>query len=305
MAYNDAFSRQHPLAERPHTVRYAIYLSFLMVSVASTAAAATKFASGRATTEAIVTIQFLVCTALCLPPTLRPGLANLATSRLPLHLFRGAVGVLGFYLFYAALDNIPMVDAMLLRQSAPLTVPLVMWLWSRERVPASAWLPLGIGFLGIAIILRPSPEGLSWWHAAGFVSALTLSISMVATFHLARTEPGERILFYYFVLSLACVAPFSLGDFDGLRWQEWLAMLYVGTAIYVTLRLYTLAYAIAPASAIAPINYFAVVLAGFWGWLFWGQVPDQWSLLGSALVIAGGLLTILLAREVTTIAPTE
>jgi drug/metabolite transporter (DMT)-like permease len=305
VAYNGAFSGQHPLADHTPTVRYAIYLSFLMVAIASTAAAAAKFASGRATTEAIVTIQFLVCTVLCLPPTLRPGLANLATRRLPLHLFRGAVGVLGFYLFFAALDNIPMVDAMLLRQSAPLTVPLVMWIWNRERVPASAWLPLGIGFLGIAIILRPSPEGLSWWHAAGFLSALTLSISMVATFELARTEPGERILFYYFVLSVACVAPFSVGDFGGLRWQEWLAMLYIGIAIYFTLRLYTRAYAIAPASAIAPINYFAVVLAGFWGWLFWDQVPDHWSLLGSLLVIAGGLLTIYLARGAATIAVPE
>jgi drug/metabolite transporter (DMT)-like permease len=53
----------------------------------------------------------------------------------------------------------------------------------------------------------------------------------------------------------------------------------------------------APASAIAPINYLAVVLGGLWGWLLWQQVPDQWSVLGSALVIAGGLLTIYLARE--------
>ena len=49
----------------------------------------------------------------------------------------------------------------------------------------------------------------------------------------------------------------------------------------------------------------AVVLAGFWGWLFWGQVPDQWSLLGSLLVIAGGLLTIYLARGAATIAVPE
>jgi drug/metabolite transporter (DMT)-like permease len=70
----------------------------------------------------------------------------------------------------------------------------------------------------------------------------------------------------------------------------------VGIAIYFTLRLYTKAYSIAPASAIAPINYFAVVLAGLWGWLIWQQVPDSWSLLGSALVICGGLLTIYLSR---------
>jgi drug/metabolite transporter (DMT)-like permease len=288
-------------SHRGPEIRQAIYISLLMVTIASTAAAATKFASERVSTEVIVTVQYALCMLLCLPITLRPGLANLATGKLGLHLFRGAVGVLGFYLFYASLNYIPMMDAMLLRQSAPLTVPLVLWLWSRERVPASAWLPLGVGFVGIAIILRPSTEGLSWWHAAGFLSAVSLAISMVATHKLAPTEPASRILFYYFLLSLACVSPFSIGQFNGIHWQDWLAMVYVGIAIYFTLRLYTRAYSMAPASAIAPINYFAVVLAGFWGWLIWEQVPDSWSLLGSSLVICGGLLTIYLSRpEATT-----
>lgn len=285
------------MAADPRTVRKAIYLSLLMVTIASTAAAATRFASANASTAAIVTVQYVICTLLCLPITLRPGLRNLSTTRLPLHLFRGIAGVLGFYLFYAALKHIPMMDAMLLRQSAPLTVPLVVWLWNRERIPGKQWLPLLIGFVGIAVILRPSGEGLSWWHAAGFLSALSLAISMVATHKLATSEPASRILFYYFVLSLVCVGPFSIGDYAGLGWQEWAAMLYVGVAIYFTLRLYTHAYAMAPASAIAPINYFAVVLAGFWGWLFWGQVPDLWSVAGSALVICGGLLTVLLTRR--------
>jgi len=65
------------------------------------------------------------------------------------------------------------------------------------------------------------------------------------------------------------------------------------------LELYTRAYGMAPASAIAPITYFGVVLGGLWGWLFWDQIPDRWSLLGSALVIVGGLLTIYLARGTT------
>jgi len=280
-----------------HAVRHAIFLSLLMVILGSAAAAATKYASNHASTEAIVTVQFFICTLLCLPRILRPGIRTLRTERLVLHLMRGLVGVGSFYLFYAALDNIPMMDAMMLRQSAPLTVPLVMWAWSRERVPANAWLPLVIGFAGIAIILRPSPLGLSWWHAGGFLSALGLAISMVATRKLATTEPTARILFYYCTLSLACVAPFSVGDFRSLAALDWVAMVFVGIAIYLVLELYTRAYGMAPTAAIAPINYFAVVLAGLRGWLFWDQVPDHWSLLGSFLVILGGLLTLYLARD--------
>ncbi|MFT4518253.1 MAG: drug/metabolite transporter (DMT)-like permease [Halioglobus sp.] len=285
------------MAAETAAVRHAIYLSFVMIVLASTAAATTKYASGRASTEAIVTVQYLICMIMVLPRILRHGLRNQRTERLGLHVFRGVVGVGGFYLFYASLNNIPMVDAMLLRQSAPLGVPLVLWLWSREKVPARGWLPLIIGFAGIFIILRPSPQGLSWWHAAGFLSALSLAISMIATARLSTTEPTSRILFYYVVISLICVAPFSIGDFFGLNWLDWAAMLYVGFAIYWVLELYTRAYGMAPASAIAPINYFAVPLAGLWGWLFWEQLPDIWSTIGGLLVVAGGLLTIYLARD--------
>ena len=278
-------------------IRKAIYLSLVMVVLASTAAAAAKAASATASAASIVTVQYAICMLLCLPTALRPGLSNLRTGRSGLHLFRGLAGVLGFYLYYAALEHIPLVDALLLRQSAPLVVPLVMWAWNREGITAGHWLPLIIGFIGVAIILRPDAQGFSAWHAAGFASAIALAISMVATFHLATTEPVSRVLFYYFALSLLCVAPFGLGNLAQIRWQDWCAMLYVGVSIYYTLELYTRAYGMAPASAIAPINYLAIVLGGLWGWLIWQQVPDNWSIMGSALVIGGGLLTIYLARE--------
>ena len=277
-------------------IRKAVYLTFGMVLIASTAAAATKFASGYASVAAIITVQFLICLMICLPRILRVGIDGLKTQRPFLHLIRGGVGVLGFYLFYACLNQIPMVDAMLLRQSAPLTVPLVMWAWGGDQVSRSVWWPLIIGFVGILVILRPSPEGLSIWHLAGLVSAFTLSLSMVATRKLAPTEPPSRILFYYFVLSLLCVAPFSIGDYAALPWQAWLAMIYVGISIYFAMVLYNRVYSMAPASAVAPVNYFAVVFTGFWGWLLWDQVPDAWTLAGSVLVIAGGLMTIQLSR---------
>ena len=280
-----------------HAIRHAIYLSVLMVLLGSTAAAMTKYVSAHVSTEAIITVQFLVGTLLCLPRILRLGIHTLRSERLGLHLLRGLAGVLSFYLFYAALDHISMLDAMMLRQSAPLTVPLVLWLWNREQVATRAWVPLLIGFAGIAIILHPGPAGLSWWHAGGFLSALGLAFSMVATRKLASTEPTSRILFYYCFLSLVCVAPFSVGEFGNIPVLDWLAMLYVGIAIYLVLDLYTRAYGMAPTAAIAPINYFAVVLAGFWGWLIWDQIPDRWSLLGSTLVIFGGLLAIYLTRD--------
>jgi drug/metabolite transporter (DMT)-like permease len=45
----------------------------------------------------------------------------------------------------------------------------------------------------------------------------------------------------------------------------------------------------APASAVAPWNYSAMVWAALFGWTFWGEMPDEPVLLGAAIVIGSGL----------------
>ena len=72
------------------------------------------------------------------------------------HIVRGLAGFAGFCFFYLALQHIPLVDSSLLRHSAPLFVALVAYVWVGAKVPSSRWLPMIIGFCGIALILRPS-----------------------------------------------------------------------------------------------------------------------------------------------------
>jgi drug/metabolite transporter (DMT)-like permease len=51
----------------------------------------------------------------------------------------------------------------------------------------------------------------------------------------------------------------------------------------------------APASAVAPWNYSAMIWAALLGWLVWSEVPDEPLLVGAAIVIGSGLY--LLYRE--------
>ncbi|MEH6550881.1 MAG: DMT family transporter [Pseudomonadales bacterium] len=282
---------------------HAIGLSIIMVALASAAAAATKIATENVSALVIVAAQYVVCLLISIPLVLRSGVSSLQTSRWGMHIFRGLIGVLGFGLYYSALEHTPLVDAVLLRQSAPLCVPLVLWLWQKQGITYSGWLPIIIGFVGVVLILSPSGDEISIWHVAGFFSALTLAISMVATHKLASTEPGQRILFYYFVISLICVLPLTLGQWSSITGRDWALMLFIGIAMYCTLWLYTRAYSMATANVIAPINYIAVVFSGLIGWGLWGHIPNDQAITGIALVIAGGLLTLYLSQRETADSP--
>ncbi|SEQ10349.1 Threonine/homoserine efflux transporter RhtA [Amphritea atlantica] len=263
----------------------------------SLAAAATKYTAGFVSIEQIVLVQYGICTLMMLPWLGRKGLRVLKTEKPWLHLIRGLSGWLCFYTYYLALNNIPLGEASLLRNAAPLMVPLLVLMWLKYRMPLLNWLPIVIGFLGIALVLKPDGSRLNPWHLAAVASCLLLAVSIVTTRVLALSEPTSRILFYYFALSALFSLPLALASWQPVPLASVPLMIGISLSIWCTMWLYTKAYSYAKATVIAPISYFGVLFAGLLGWLFWQQVPDMISVIGAALVISGGIGSVWLGRE--------
>lgn len=265
--------------------------------VMSLAAAATKYTAGFVSIEQIVLAQYLICTVIMLPWLGRKGISTLKTGKPWLHLVRGVSGWLCFYTYYLALNKIPLGEAALLRNAAPLMVPLLVLIWLKYRMPSLNWLPVIVGFIGIALVLKPEGSRFNPWHIVAVASAIFLSVSIVTTRVLTLTEPTNRILFYYFGLSALFSLPLALADWQPVPLISMPLMIAISLSIWCTMWLYTKAYSYAKATVIAPISYFGVLFAGLLGWLFWQQVPDMISVIGAALVISGGIGSVWLGRE--------
>lgn len=257
--------------------------------VMSLAAVLIKLATTNLSIEMIVFFQYLLCVLAMLPWLQRQGLQGLRTERPWLHLLRGLCGWGCFYAYYLALAHIPLAEAALLRNAAPLCVPLWLLLWQRVGLPLPSWLPLLIGFAGVVLIIQPEGTGFSGWHLVGFASALTLAGSIVTTRELTRTEPVNRILFYYFLISSLAGLPLALLHWQPLTLQSLPYLLLIAASIWLTMWLYTRAYSLAPASVIAPLSYCGVLFAGLWGWWLWDQLPTAGAWAGMLLVVVGGL----------------
>lgn len=267
------------------------------VFVTALAGAATKHIASEVPVTTIVCLQYLVCLLMQFPGIVRQGPSFLKTEQKVTHVIRSLGGWLCFLCYYLAIDHIPLVDAALLRSASPLCVPLVIWVIARQGVPTAQWLPILLGFFGVGLILRPDTGSISIWHLVGFFSAVFLAISMVFTRKLTFTEPGSRILFYYFLISFLCSFPLMLIGWKSFEWHWLVYILFIGVSIYVALWLYTKAYMYAQASVVSPFSYFGVVFAGFFGWMFWGHVPDLISLAGIALVVCGGVITVMIREN--------
>ncbi len=267
------------------------------VLITSLAGVATKWVVADVPVYTIACLQYLFCLILLMPRMLKSRKSLLKTDQLGVHLIRGLGGWLCFLCYYLAIEHIPLVEAALLRSASPLCVPFIILLLNARWIPRRFWGPILVGFVGVGMILRPESDGVSVWHVVGFLSAVFLAVSMVFTRKLAISEPPVRILFFYFLLSFLCGLPFMVVHWRPVPLSAWPFLVFIGVAIFLALVLYTRAYQLARASIVSPLSYLGVVFAGIWGWMIWGHIPDAIAVVGIALVIIGGLGTVLLAQQ--------
>ncbi len=278
-------------------VSKGVFFALATAIVASTAGAATKFIAGEVAIPVIVFVQYALCLLIMMPWLFRRGLSPLKTARPGEHLLRGVMGWLCFFTYYLALEQIPLVDASLLRNTAPLIVPLVVFGWMKVIVPKRRWWPMLVGFAGVILIIKPEISDMKIWHLVGLLSGISLAVSMVATRSLASTESSSVILFYYFLISLLCSIPLAIVHWQSIPFWTLPYLIYIGLSICLTMWLYTQAYSCTRASVIAPVNYSGVVFAGLLGWIIWNHIPDIWAILGIVFVIGAGLLSVYLNIE--------
>jgi drug/metabolite transporter (DMT)-like permease len=264
-------------------------LAFACLAVMSALA---KVADRHAATEVIVLFQNLICFVAIAPFAVRHGEAPLKTGRFRLHVLRAATGTGAWLALFYAITMIPLTNAVLLTYSAPLWLPLIAWMLGGQRVAGRVWLGVALGFLGIVLVLHPSNSPLNFGAVLGLVAAILLALALLSVRWLSATEPTERILFYYFLLSTLMILPFAVFAWRAPDGWAWLYLLGIGVCLLLSQVLIIIAYRHASAVTLAPIIYSVIVFTALINWAVWGHVPTLLAAAGMLVVIAGGIIAV-------------
>lgn len=273
--------------------------AFAVAAAAAFAAmgAMIKFAAAELPNTVVVFLRNGFGLLMLAPWLLRPGLRGLATRRPLAHLLRAAVGLSAMYCFFYAIAHLHLANAVLFNYSQPLFIPFIAWLWLNERPPARLFPAVAIGFVGVALILKPDTGLVSPAGLVGLASGLLAATAMVAIRRMADTEPTTRIVFYFTVFGTLISAAPAAATWQWPDGDAWLAMAAAGAFATAGQLLLTRAYTLAPAAHVGSLIYAAVVFAAAFGWLFWHEVPDSLDALGTALVILAGVIVVFARRR--------
>jgi S-adenosylmethionine uptake transporter len=209
----------------------------------------------------------------------------------PLQLLRILCMAADTYSFYWATRSMPLADVMTFYMAAPLIVTALSAPLLGERVERFRWIAVAVGFVGVVIALRPSPQMFSWASPLALFGASMFALGQTVTRKLKHKHWLPLVVWQFAGAGLigAATVPSAWATPSGF---DLALMFLVGVVSMFCFVFLTRALAIARAAVLAPLQYVSILWASLMGWLVWRDAPTWPILIGNAIIIGSGLYVL-------------
>jgi drug/metabolite transporter (DMT)-like permease len=195
--------------------------------------------------------------------------------------------------YITALGMMPIANASAILQSLPLVVTFGAALFFGEPVGWRRWSAVLVGLIGVMIIIRPGPEGFTAAALLCVASVLATTGRDLSTRSIAPEVPALMIT----VVTAVSVAIFGalltplLGGWQPVSTSSLSHIVLAAILVLVGYQTVIMAMRTGEISFVAPFRYTSLIFSALLGFLFFAELPDSWTLIGAAIVIASGLYT--------------
>lgn len=277
-----------PFVRSKSTLGSAIAMMVAAMACFSTSDALAKFLTGMLPVAVIVWVRYLAF-LLTLAPLLRQGRGVLRTRSLWLHCVRAIALAASAALFILALRALPMAEATALVFASPLFVTLLSAWLLKERVSASRWLIVLVGFAGVIVVMRPGSAVFRAEALLPICSSIAWAISVLCTRKLTVHDGVNTTLVYSGILGFAIVTVVALPQIVIPPIEGAIAAVAMATVWSAAQWLSVHAYHQGPVSLLAPFSYSQLLWSTLIGLLVFRHLPDGASLLGIGIILGCGV----------------
>lgn len=195
--------------------------------------------------------------------------------------------------FFYSVSVLPLAEALTLSFLAPVFVAVLGGLILKERLDGRILQALGFGLAGMLVMVWPRLQGgvtgAELGVAAALFSAISYAFNLILLRRIALREHPAIIVLFQNAGPALCLAWPAYLVFQPMSGGDLLAYLGGGALGVAGHLLLTSAYARAPASRLAPIEYTALIWASLLGWTVFGEAPLWTTYAGALLIIAGAV----------------
>ena len=260
--------------------------------------------------QIIVIRSFFGCVMLSLFLYLTKRKITIGSSYPLIAIFRGTLFFFGFTLFYIAVSKINLAEATSLFFISPFFMTIFSRIILKNPIGLNRVFAIIVGFLGTLLIIKPEFDNLNFYMVLPIICAFTYSISMILakltsdkdsffqqTFHIYLGTLIVGSLLYVFLNAFPNIGtdtmfsnlakPLIFNDLNILFII--LIIAFIGS-LGILLLIY--AYRVGSPISNSPSEYVLLIFTAFNGFIFLGELPDFYSVIGMCLIVGSGLYIV-------------
>ena len=162
----------------------------------------------------------------------------------------------------------------------------------KEKVSVKTWIAIFIGFVGVLIILRPTSSIFDPKALIPLFAAFVLGLYQVITKKVSKHDSNETSLFFTSIIGLLVMSLLAFNFWRPIDYS--LYPMFLGIGIFFSLGLYLqiIALSKARASIIQPFHYTLIFWAIIFGYIFYNDIPDMFTVIGAIIITCSGIFVL-------------
>jgi S-adenosylmethionine uptake transporter len=245
---------------------------------------------------------------------------SLATTVLPMHIWRSVVGVTALATWFYAIAHLPLATAMTLNYMSSVWIAAflvggtLMFAKAGERIQSQGALVAAIlaSFAGVVMLLRPTiAQNQAFAGLIGLLSGLGAAFAYMQVMVLARIgEPEARTVFYFAVgTSITGALGMVLFGLSPWDWQHALWLLPIGLLASLGQLCMTKAYSMSTNHGstlmAANLQYSGIIFSALFGLALFGDKIPPLGWAGMGLIVLSAIAATVLRAKAAPNAPAE
>jgi drug/metabolite transporter (DMT)-like permease len=207
-------------------------------------------------------------------------------------IFRSLLSVIESGCFVLSFKYLSLADAHSVGSLAPVIVVALSAIFLKEKVSTKTWIAIFVGFVGVLIILRPTSSIFDPKALLPLLAAFALGLYQVVTKKVSEHDTTETSLFYTSIIGIFVMSLLASNFWSPISSSSYILFLIVGIFFSLGVYLQIIALSMARASIIQPFHYTLIFWAIIFGYIFYNDIPDLFTIVGAVIITLSGIFVL-------------
>ena len=215
-----------------------------------------------------------------------------------LQILRGSLLLVTTCFMFSGLAYLPFAENIAIYMIGPVITTILAFFILKEKISFLQIIVVIVGLIGAIIIADPNSQSFNLAIIFPFLAALCFAFFTISTKFLNSSDSNQTTLLFTAITGTFLSAPFIIIFWKWPSLNETILMFCLGLLATIGHFFFIEALKVINASFAAPFVYLTVMLAAFWGYIIYNEVPNQNTIIGAFLIIIAGLIITQLKKRI-------